>query len=66
MPNRREHDVYYSNEGAEIVVFESNAAIIEKTPRPASEVTRKMIAAQLAKEAELRAPMRDTKNGESQ
>ena len=66
MPNQSEYDVYCSNEGAEIVVLESNAAVIENTPRPASELTRKMIAAQLAKEAELQALMRDSKKGESQ
>lgn len=65
MPDQSQHDVVCSNEGAEIVILESNAVVVEKTPRPASELTRKMIAAQLAKEVELRKLMHDAKDSES-
>lgn len=65
MPDLPEQEVHFSNEGAEIVIFESSKAVVEKTPRPASDVTRKMILAQLAKEAELRELMQQHKSNGS-
>ena len=50
----RDQEPIFSNDDAEIIIVDETVGVIDTTPRPASEASRKAIQKQREKEAEFR------------